>query len=95
MIEDVGSVNSAATESCPYRPRVTAPPPPLLPPPPPMALTEDNRHALENYLLEYYASSTFNNCTHQQLPGMAGAPLRVHIDSLMPATARNLNLTVV
>ena len=71
--------------------RTEAPPPPQQPP---VALTEANREQLQKYLLEYYASSTFNNCTHQVLPGMAGEPLRVHIDEKIPPTAVNRPSTV-
>ena len=54
---------------CPYR--KTAPPPPKLPFP----ATEENRQRLKDFLLSYYASSTFNVCPHQPLPLMHGPPL--------------------
>jgi len=54
------------------------------PPPPPTKLpfpaTEDNRERLEQYLLEYYQSSTFNKCEHQPLTMMDVPPLRLMVD---------------
>ena len=80
------SVSSITTGKCPCKPRVTAPAPPTKPP---MALTENNREPLEKFLLDYYSASTFNNCTHQELPGMDGEALRVHIDDSVPPTVVN------
>ena len=55
-----------------------------LPPPkpthPPFPATPANRQRLEKWLLDYYASSTFNTCTHQPLPLMNGPPMRLMID---------------
>ena len=55
-----------------------------LPPPqiqnPPYELTEKNRELLEKHILEQFASSTFNVCTHQPLPEMHGPPMRLMID---------------
>ena len=53
-----------------------------LPPKPPVELPftamENN---IDQYIVERYASSTFNVCTHQQLPLMKSAPaLRLHVD---------------
>ena len=56
--------------------RTTAPDPPGLP----LAATENNRKALRQYLLDHYASSTFNTCEHQPLPLMHGPPLELHVD---------------
>ena len=54
------------------------------PPPPPTKLpfpaTEENRERLEQYLLDYYKSSTFNKCEHQPLPMMEVPPLRLMVD---------------
>ena len=54
------------------------------PPPPPTKLpypaTENNRERLEQYLLNYYSSSTFNKCEHQPLPMMDVPPLRLMVD---------------
>ena len=55
-----------------------------LPPTPPKHLpfpaTKDNCAKLQNYLLDYYKSSTFNTCQHQPLPMMSGPPLRLMVD---------------
>ena len=51
-----------------------------LPPPKPTQMslpaTEANRARLENWLLDYYHSSTFNTCEHQPLPLMEGEQMR-------------------
>ena len=91
VISSTEGISSVDETSCPCIPRTTAPPPP---PAPPVPLQENNREQIEKYLLEYYASSTFNNCTHQPLPGMDGEPLRVHINKDMPPTAVNRPSTV-
>ena len=64
-------------EKCQCPRRTMPPPPPTTLPYPP---TEENRGKLEQYLLEYYKSSTFNVCEHQTLPMMAGPPMRLMID---------------
>ena len=50
-----------------------------LPPPKlsalPFPATKDNRQKLEDWLKSYYASSTFNTCSHQLLPMMNTIPL--------------------
>ena len=55
-----------------------------MPPPPPQTLpypaTQENRGKLEEYLLNYYKSSTFNICEHQTLPMMTGPPMKLMID---------------
>ena len=56
----------------------TAPPP--KPTTLPMPATAGNREALQRYLIELYASSTFNTCTHQPLPMMSGPPMRLMVD---------------
>ena len=56
--------------------RRTAPPPfpqPLVP------VNEQNRLALEKFLLETYSSSTFNTCPHQPIPQMSGPPMKLMI----------------
>ena len=41
--------------------------------------TEDNLDKLQNWLLDYYKSSTFNVCEHQPLPMMSGPPMKLTI----------------
>ena len=66
--------NVTAPCGCPKR---TRPPPP---PQPPVPTTDSNRLQLEKFLLNYYASSTFNTCPHQPLPHMTGPPMKLMVD---------------
>ena len=91
VLEKADGISSVADTSCPCIPRTTAPPPPTAPLVP---LQENNREQIKKFLLEYYASSTFNNCTHQPLPGMDGELLHVHINKDVPPTAVNRPSTV-
>ena len=61
--------------SCPIR---TKPPP--LPTALPFPATDANRTALQNWILDRYRSSTFNNSECQTLPLMEGPPLELHVD---------------
>ena len=61
--------------ACPKR----EPPPPRpqhLPFTPNVANNED----MKRWLLDRYAASTFNKCTHQPLPFMSGPPISIHVD---------------
>lgn len=71
----VAAANDLHTCDCPKR----APPPPK-PSELPFAATNENRHLLENYLLDYYSSSAFNTCTHQPLQMMKTTMMRLMID---------------
>ena len=66
---------SGGTCDCPRRQQ---------PPPPPTKLpfpaTDDNRMKLQQHLLKYYQSSTFNTCEHQVLTLMASPPLKLMVD---------------
>ena len=64
--------------SCPQR----SPQPPELPTHLPDGIPATNEHvpALKQWLLDYYAASTFNNCEHQHLPMMKCEPLQLHVD---------------
>ena len=63
------------TCSCPRRQQ---------PPPPPTKLpfpaVEENRVWLQQYLLDYYKSNTFNTCEHQTLPLMDTLPIKLMVD---------------
>ena len=63
---------------CPRREK-----PPPVPTKHPFAAQGENRSKLQEYLLDYYSSSTFNTCEHQLLPMMQGPPLilMVHPDA--------------
>ena len=68
-------------------PRRSTPPPP---PPLPFPATKENRGRLEKYLLDYYASSAFNTCTHQPLNLMNTPLMRLMInDDATPAVHHN------
>ena len=55
-------------------------PPPPPPSQPPFPLTPQNIPRIEKWMLETYAASAFNICTHQPLPKMTGLPpLRIHV----------------
>ena len=43
----------------------------------PFAPTDENREALEKWILSYYELSAFNTCTHQSLQTMTGKPLDI------------------
>ena len=73
--DDTGP-QSAITQGC-HCPKRTPPPPP--PQTLPYPATEENRGKLEQYLLDYYKTSTFNVCEHQILPMMTGPPMRLMI----------------
>ena len=71
------SSESAITRSCQCPTRQMPPPRPTELPYP---ATIENREKLEKFLLEYYKSSTFNVCQHQNLPMMTGPPLHIMIE---------------
>ena len=72
---DTPTASPDVTCSCPQR---TAPPsrPTTLPFP----CTPGNNDRMKAWLLERYASSTFNTCPHRALPCMAGPPVEIHVD---------------
>ena len=51
---------------------------------PPCELKIENRKKLEQFILDYFASSVFNKCEHQQLPILSGEPMRTIIDKTHP-----------
>ena len=81
-VSNATSCNSTTSESCMTAAcdcprRQLPPPPPQAPPYPP---TDENAQKIEDWLLKYYSSSTFNVCSHQPLPAMEGPPLRLMVD---------------
>ena len=64
--------------------------PPPIPTAIPFSPIEANRLKLENWLKDYYKASVFNNCPHQQIPLMAGPPVKIHInpDAKLPSVHR-------
>ena len=71
-----------ATCSCPQR-AVTPPRPPALPFP----YIPDNIAKVKAWLLQRYASSTFNTCPHRALPCMEGPPVEMHVDHYIGSSA--------
>ena len=69
------SKDGIAPCGCPKRSNPPAPPEKIPYPP-----TEENREKLEDFLLDHYASSTFNTCPHQPLPFMDGPPMRLLVN---------------
>ena len=79
QISCAGSTDETDIDTHPYGcPRRQKPPP--LPTKLPFAAQGENRSKLQEYLLDYYSSSTFNTCEHQLLPMMQGPPLRLMVD---------------
>ena len=59
-------------------PRRTTPPP--KPTTTPFPATENSRMKMQQWLLDYYRTSTFNTCEHQPLPLMESIPMRLMVD---------------
>ncbi len=68
--------------------------PPSIPASLPYPATEANREKLQQYLLDYYKSSTFNTCEHQTLPLMDSPPMRLMIDPHATPTAHHSPIPV-
>jgi len=79
----------APTCDCPRRSQ-----PPPIPTKLPYAATAENREKLEQYLLDYYKSSTFNTCEHQLLPLMSGPPVKLMIDENAEPVAHHTPIPV-
>ena len=75
--------------SCPQR---TAPPP--RPHALPFPCTPENNGRMKDWLLERYASSTFNTCPHRALPCMEGPPIEMHVDPAATPKACHTAATV-
>ena len=60
----------------------------------PYAAHGENRSKLQEYLLDYYSSTTFNTCEHQLLPMMQGPPLRPMVDPDASPVANNTPVPV-
>jgi hypothetical protein len=88
--EHLDSVSHSQCAPCGCRLRTSAPQPPQ----PPFATVEGNIDKLESFLRDFYASSTFNTCSHQPLPLMHGPPLEFAIDTTIKPTACHTPATV-
>ena len=91
LINTTRSINSGCTApnkqhdaqcSCPQR---TVPPP--RPAELPFPSTPDNNGRMKGWLLERFASSTFNTCPHRALPCMEGPLIEIHVDPAATPTA--------
>ena len=70
--------------ACPVRA-----PPPSRPDKLPFPATPENNDKMEKWLLESFASSTFNKCPRQHLPEMSGPPVEIHLkDGAIPYKAQ-------
>ena len=95
-LEGPTNINAATTTPSPPQecrcPQRTKPPP--LPNSLPYPATEVNRGKLQQYLLDYYHSNTFNMCERQTLPLMDGPPMRLMIDPHATPTAHHSPIPV-
>ena len=74
----------AAMESCSVERRVCGYPVRSLPPERPKFLpfpcTPENITKMKKRLIGQFSASTFNRCPHQQLTGMTGPDIKIHVD---------------
>ena len=77
-VNSIGATDTSPPQQECQCPKQTKPPPIATSLPYPA--TEANRQKLQQYLLDYYSSSTFNICEHQTLPLMESPPMRVMTD---------------
>ena len=71
--QHVDNVTTSQSQQCCNCPKRTKPPP--LSTSLPFTATDANREKLQQHLLDYYASSSFNVCEHQLMPLMDGPPM--------------------
>ena len=67
--------NDTVTCECPQRTAVPSRPQSL-----PFPAIPENNDKMRQWLLDRYASSTFNTCPHRALPCMSGPPMEIHIE---------------
>ena len=60
----------------------------------PFKACPENNLKMKEWLQDRYAGSTFNKCRHQQLKGMSGPPLELHIDENVPHKQAHTPATV-
>ena len=89
--QEVPQHDSNLTAPCDCPKRQLLPPKPKSIPFPP---TDENREKLQQWLLSYYQSSTFNMCQHQPLPMMDSPPMRLMVDPEATAVAQQKPLPV-
>ena len=86
------SVAAPTSQQLPCGHKRTDPPP--TPTELPCPATKENRHQLEQFLLDYYADSRCNTCTHQPMPKMDTEPMRIMIHPDATPVARTKNIPV-
>ena len=83
--EDPGDTMNSTADACGCRRRSL---PPGKPERLPFECTSKNTDKMKSWLIERYASSTFNQCPHQVLPSMEGPPISLHVaDDSKPVKA--------
>ena len=92
----VGSTQAAMTtkkddRTCNCPKRTTPPPKPTTLPYPAI---DENREAIEKWIIDYYKSSVFNMCEHQPLPMMSGPAMRIQVDEDIPPVAHHSPIPV-
>ena len=84
-IYDVASMNSSKTScGCPLRSK-----PPECWETLPFPAIPENNEKMKNWLLEKFRSSTLNQCTPQELVGVTGPPVSLHVDPDAVPVAHN------
>ena len=74
--------NTDSIDSCSCPPRTVVPVRPVALP---FECTPANNSKMEAWLLQRFASSTFNTCPHRPLPCMTGPPVEIHMeDGVIP-----------
>ena len=76
---ETSAVETLAPCGCPLRAL-----PPDRPTQLPIKPCVENIPKMKEWLKSTYAASTFNTCRHQQLKGMSGPPMELHIDESVP-----------
>ena len=84
--------NAAACDDEAGKPCIERTPTPDRPPTIPFAPTKENLPKFEQWFLSSFASSAFNDCTHQPLQGMSGQPME--IGNLNTCTHRSWGLII-
>lgn len=81
--------NDSIACQCPQRETVPKRPTSL-----PFHCVPENNEKMKEWLLQRYASSTFNTCPHRPLPCMTGPPVEIHLDKSAKPRACHTPATV-
>jgi len=88
---ECGSIVSVQLAPCGCRQRLS---PPGKPVDLPFEPVPENVANMKAWLIERYASSTFNKCPHCPIPAMEGPPMKLHIDPKAAPVSRKKPLPV-